>query len=631
MKIKVGNALLSIIFLLSVTRLMAHPGLQEQPGHGGSSTGFTGSTAPNLFYYQNERSHAGYGYLGRSESDAATAMNFSCSERDQNAYIRSSCHLPRSAPIRDLGGLRQVNQALIQERAAQRLRLRLLEHLGTQLWAIGGRANETFRSATSQSCFGNSDSAPEVQLITRLQRTNPPVAGQAMTGGQLRGMRPHVPDAQIDRTNLITSQLGDENLLQAIVTAGYFINASNASNCQYMVETSNSACRSINRTLFRLKSSFPMIFDSAYTSTGLTADAREILQTTLPAGFQAAGNQTAEQALQRVTSGTALTTSTGSANILGPSQLGIDAITVMQNRRQGQALRSGLQSLRTSYQSTLEAQVGHLCGADLEHLIRWDAAGVRQFLVDEAARGTEDLNFARLALCTTDSFSRKIRPTACGRVAAEFNDSTRPGRKWYRGSQYSNYPFSGNINYAIERTRSGGHRQYDITVNIHFLVDPGATLDMAQMGQWRDEAQTYFQEQARRFGYHANFIIGMSSSNVERADALNIHYHQCWCSTCNSSRPAPNNVPPSKETCASTTPGAPTFGRMLQADSSNFHASVDRQTVFHEIAHGLGLPDEYQNSYYPFNPLGQENSLMSSGDVMYRRHFQRIFNPNTCE
>ncbi|MBI3541952.1 MAG: hypothetical protein HY075_01575 [Deltaproteobacteria bacterium] len=70
---------------------------------------------------------------------------------------------------------------------------------------------------------------------------------------------------------------------------------------------------------------------------------------------------------------------------------------------------------------------------------------------------------------------------------------------------------------------------------------------------------------------------------------------------------------------------------MMQADSGNWHPGVDDQTVQHELAHGMGLPDEYVADYYPMNNVGENNSMMVGGQTLYPRHLEKILDPTRCD
>ncbi|MBT6324411.1 MAG: hypothetical protein HOJ35_00425, partial [Bdellovibrionales bacterium] len=59
--------------------------------------------------------------------------------------------------------------------------------------------------------------------------------------------------------------------------------------------------------------------------------------------------------------------------------------------------------------------------------------------------------------------------------------------------------------------------------------------------------------------------------------------------------------------------------------------TLPTQTISHEIAHQLGLEDEYFDAQAYDRPnLGEESSLMISGSQLSRRHFEKILAPLQC-
>ncbi len=73
----------------------------------------------------------------------------------------------------------------------------------------------------------------------------------------------------------------------------------------------------------------------------------------------------------------------------------------------------------------------------------------------------------------------------------------------------------------------------------------------------------------------------------------------------------------------------------MQADSGNLMENTDCNVLRHEVGHMLGLPDEYQADYYPFNALGENNSVMNGPQPgtprLYPRHFWSMLHPNSCK
>ena len=69
-------------------------------------------------------------------------------------------------------------------------------------------------------------------------------------------------------------------------------------------------------------------------------------------------------------------------------------------------------------------------------------------------------------------------------------------------------------------------------------------------------------------------------------------------------------------------------------DSGNYTMNTSAGTVLHEVAHTLGLPDEYSDPAYPFSPQGEHNSLMNDSNrpdsILYPRHINTMLRPLEC-
>ena len=73
---------------------------------------------------------------------------------------------------------------------------------------------------------------------------------------------------------------------------------------------------------------------------------------------------------------------------------------------------------------------------------------------------------------------------------------------------------------------------------------------------------------------------------------------------------------------------------LFRANAGNYTMGEKFSTVRHEVVHLLGVADEYRDSFYPFNHLGEHSSIMSSSNGLnkrlYPRHLDQILDPMMC-
>jgi hypothetical protein len=85
--------------------------------------------------------------------------------------------------------------------------------------------------------------------------------------------------------------------------------------------------------------------------------------------------------------------------------------------------------------------------------------------------------------------------------------------------------------------------------------------------------------------------------------------------------------------CASKNPPA-VDGRYDRENADNYTLNSRSGTVIHEMAHALGLPDEYQDPAYPFLPQGEHDSIMNASNhpqaSFKSRHIKRLLEPLSC-
>jgi hypothetical protein len=331
------------------------------------------------------------------------------------------------------------------------------------------------------------------------------------------------------------------------------------------------------------------------------------------------GGNATEVGLKQMLEGT-------STDARGPSSLTTRLLDVIDQPR-GSELRAALQGMRDRQAIVAQNSYTNLCSSETSDLILDNPQAVRQMLIDAEDRSTEERDILRAALCQSEEF-RQLKDRHCQTkypISHMRDPADGEDYQVIRGTNMTDYPFVGNVNYRMRHFESGGHPRAQVRLRLNLVVQPGATLTQAQMDSWRTQTQDYYNAEARRNGRRIEFQFDFTQGPAVD-DGVNVNFHAHWCATCSPSLPHPNSVPPARD----HGPADGYVGRWSQADGGNFPADVDLQTINHEIGHGLGLSDEYSADYYNFNAIGEADSLMVNGNRLYNRHFNRIVAPNDC-
>jgi len=583
--------------------------------------------------------------LAPSEADASHAFNFSCDERSQLRYAtgaQRSCG-GQGAPPAQTRDLQRLQEAVIYPEFLKKLRAKVIEHSVLQLWAIhGGRRPDLSGSpgVRDLDCDGRPgpDGSAAFNAVLQLPDSGF-TPGEGITVDASSRRQSSVETQMADRASLVANQLSNSSVSSALVLAAYYLNGLNLNRCSFearLRNTQSPACRSIQRSLFKLRSSYPLLFTSDLVTPTLTGVARNLLPKMVTAlkASPVATVQSQGTALEQVLSNQQVPTQT-------PDGISASLATLLPQMGATSPIKQDLTQLRTDYGSRLQSILGNLCELEsprglsvdrnemeLRSLVASDPAAVRQLLVDAGSEGADERALVQAGLCLDSAYVEHLRPMSCGRTFSDRLEVTpdQPTRRQIAGRNETDYPFGSEVNYQI--STQGGQTQ--ISQKINLVVPPGApggSPSAALLSTWRTELSRFYNTQAGRLGRDVQFSFDVVTSSAPDPGALNIAFHQCWCSTCSAALPAPNHLPPARDTC-----GIP--GRMMQADSSNFHSQVDLSTVLHEAGHGLGLSDEYVATYYPLNSIGEPDSVMREQVMpmrLYSRHLDQILNPGLCD
>lgn len=305
----------------------------------------------------------------------------------------------------------------------------------------------------------------------------------------------------------------------------------------------------------------------------------------------------------------------------------------------------------------LYSQLPQICYMSIEKIADRFPEIFDQFLVDLPEAQS---NVTRYALCKEkfyydpDNFD-----SDCDGVKdsddVEPADPFSPTSKHSVGDKnYSNPPFTGNGLKEVSKVGNTIKVKRQISVNLSGLSAQDKEKVMGQIESCRDELKKSVEDSYAGFSemnpnmsaYNLDFDMEINESTNLRSD---FSVHKCWCSTCkvyyNDPSGRKTRIP--KDTCRSDftaemnagltdnnlNPVAKRRRWFSQADAANLTISSagNCKTIKHELLHKLGLSDEYVADYYPFNLVGEHDSLMHGGHQIYPRQIGDIISPWKCE
>ncbi len=595
--------------------------------------GSSESYAQLLHYYNNASSHAGYGYLATSEIQAMADLNFDCSDVAQE--VRSGvCGANVSLPGNNAVALLD---STITQFSSNIIRRTYLEHLTMQFVALGYRPGPEL----PLNCMRGT---PEFVNYTQLQNnTAPAFSGLA-----------------IERQWAVTQGLNDESILSAFVMDEYYRSAWSAEAPACTASSRSVTCIALMNGFLKLKTAQPQLYRQQTETTApifppvlrpiVAQELRPIIQTVI--GPALLTSNSSDLALLRQSGAGSMHQALSGNNARGPSNLIAQMLANYRSGNQQQLLRTALSNVRASYQSDLIEQLRGVCPpsgppVSTSEMFARDPAAVRQALLN--ADNSSSRTAMEYDLCHDPMFrmSRNIGcSTRCDQMTGRCEsvvpreEDTVMANETFTGTLMADYPFSTLVSYGITRTPPLRRNNATIRVTIELKPSLGATPGATAATTARLQAcvATWFTEQARANGMpNLNFQIQF----IAKGDALpagspppvSISLQTCFHSTCihrgtdAQSKCCPGNAP------FCSIPGE-TFHAM-QEDSGNFMENITCAAVRHEIAHHLGLADEYQAAYYPFNSLGETDSIMNYSDSpaarLRPRHFWRMLHPNRCQ
>jgi hypothetical protein len=250
--------------------------------------------------------------------------------------------------------------------------------------------------------------------------------------------------------------------------------------------------------------------------------------------------------------------------------------------------------------------IAQLCNKTIAQLVEQYPQVLRQMISDASG---SNLAAYRGVMCQSgmlDKFPPNPMNTCVG-VTGDPDDTKgmRVRRHVY------DFPFGQDVDYKIKRAADGA---MEVETTVNFVRGSGVTT--AQFNEHirtaLATAQAYFNSQAAVQTPALNPALRFTVLKGSGTSEPLVTIRKCW----HSSRKK------NKSACD---------GSDNQADSGNWPLDSSEGTTRHEVGHLFGLNDEYENDYYPFNNLGEHDSIMNdssnSSSRLYARHFASIMAP----
>ena len=591
-----------------------------------------GAFAVLLHQYNNASSHGGYGYLSTSETDAMSDLNFDCSRSSQRARSRvcgANMTLPGDQAIDHL-------DPVIGQLSSGEIRKTYLEHLTMQLSALNYRPGADL----PLTCMSGTQ---EHSRYTQLRN----------------GVTPAYPGLAGERQRVVAEQLNDESTLSAFVMDDYYRRAWAAQTPACNASSRVTTCVALMNSFLKLRSTHPQLYQQLMMEDAptfppvrrelVTRELRPIVEALI--GGDTLSVSSGDARMLRDSGAVSIQQTLSGGDVRGPDRLMARILANYRGGNQRAVLQIALANIRGSYQSDLVQQLRGVCPdrgnpISTAEMLALDPAAVRQALLN--ANNSESRTAIEYDLCHSPAF-RIMRNIGCSTqcdkqtghcetVAPREMDIVR-ANETFSGQVMADYPFSSSASYGITRTPPLRRGNATIRTTIQVTPPTGATPAEAAAHRARLQAcvATWFNDQARSNGnpnltFQIQFIGKDDALPAGSPPPVAITLRTCYHSTCSfrgtptQSMCCPGNAP----SCA--IPGEANHG--MQADSANLMADTNCAVVRHEVGHMLGLPDEYQADYYPFNSLGEPNSIMNNSSEtsrLYPRHFWSMLHPNRCK
>ena len=581
-------------------------------------------------------SHAGYGYITSSDTNAEMQFNSSCEP--------------------------QRLQGVVSDDAAvlQSLRDRVFEYLTYETAALNPAQRPVPISVPA--CVRPNSAGP---LMVSLLPTHAPTdleVGATQNPILVRLMKFRGVWAQTRPFSAIFAVVFDD-LLKSRETF--------MCNCDPKLE---SNCLDARYSRLRLKGTFSFLFESAKAESA-KASIRTALINVLGAesAFQS-GNASADVVALGTAAYSQMTSVVNSMTFQdGLEKAILHGMELSAPANLRQALKDLLsvgQDLWKQKRSSLLAETDAICSLTLPDIATRYPNVVRQVLLDTS---TSEAQTIRASMCSVQEFKDQLRKISCAGVTG----GPLPGPIAVQvNRRASEFPFA-SIN-MLSLTQPTAADPVVLHLRVHFNFDSDISADEVTqtLTRWQSNANTWYSCQVGAgpaFSFDNNYLgqstsppftytcpAGYSMKDVGSigfdiqytadsqpvpADGPQVAVHRCYRMEIKSSdcaqvrdfavQSCTAKCASSDLTCAQQC-ASKQIGDLAnnRANSGHFILGQQLGTLLHETGHLLGLDDEYLDPQLPFAPLGRPRGIMTNSHAVDPRlditHIRRMLEPLSC-
>jgi len=315
-----------------------------------------------------------------------------------------------------------------------------------------------------------------------------------------------------------------------------------------------------------------------------------------------------------------------------------------------------VKKVQREYAKNVKSTLDNVCSMSMRDIAADYPGILDQYIIDSKPI---DRKVAQYSLCRKDFYyNSKKFDSDCDGVKDDEDESPKDplvptSEVNVVGKNYTHPPFTIKAKYQLSKVEEDVKLTRKIKINSSGMSEEQREKILAQFGTCRDLVKENIQKSYGEFKSTSSVFkdanLELDLEFEESTSNVDFKVHKCWCSTCTLKyKDADGNVRSvPKDTCKEDfTPEMtaaledkvlnPDDSRrrwFLQADASNLNEGSlsNCKTIQHEIMHKLGLSDEYVADYYPFNLVGEHDSLMNGGNDLKPRHIGDLLSPKKCE
>ncbi|MBI3542055.1 MAG: hypothetical protein HY075_02095, partial [Deltaproteobacteria bacterium] len=415
---------LSLVFSLLVAvspRALAHKGLANPMIPGGHS-------APAIPIYGGGsygNARAGYGYLCTSEAEAFDSFNFTCDDKSLEESLAVACGVnPSTLTATARKSMREIFRTAALGEFELGIRRKVYEYAALKRWAYdGGDFKNGGRSIPAFACLGKAGEplSDEEKLIDGLPYGKGSTfdAGKPLDAAQYAKLTTAgLSKRDADRASIVVAQVTDENLTSTMVVASYYLRAATQYGCASgtsMIAPSLE-CRSINKVLFKLRSTHPVLFNDNKYAPRLSDEGMDLFHA-LSTSYNGLREEQYEKFIKGDFKGVQYIPPFDDVvkpdSTLGAARVA-DILLSNFSSPKMKDLKDELRRVRFKMAVDAADKVGRTCTRPVEQLIADNPNVVRQYLLDAAAKGPREKALAQFGLCNSGAFQAQVRPLSCG-------------------------------------------------------------------------------------------------------------------------------------------------------------------------------------------------------------------------